>query len=147
MLEGFVFKITATQTVVLFQNLDVYSDEQYIEMVDINDGECVVSSGDYQRFYEVDGVRYCHIIDPDTLYPSDEFAAVSVITDDSGKADSYSTALYTMSLDEGMAFVKERDNVEAMWVMHDGEKIYSDNNLILKYNINSKILHIIKVIT
>ena len=109
------------------QNPDVYSDEQYIEMVDINDGECVVSSGDYQRFYEVNGVRYCHIIDPDTLYPSDEFAAVSVITDDSGKADSYSTALYTMSLDEGMAFVEERDNVEAMWVMHDGEKIYSDN--------------------
>ena len=109
------------------QNPDMDSEEQYIEMVDISDGECVVSSGDYQRYYEVDGVRYCHIIDPKTLFPSNEFAAVSVITDDSGLADSYSTALYTMSLEEGQEFVAERDNVEAMWVMHDGTKIYSEN--------------------
>ena len=109
------------------QNPDIYSDEQYIEMVDINDGECVVSSGDYQRYYEVDGVRYCHIIDPETLFPANEFAAVSVITDDSGAADSYSTALYTMSFDEGKEFVEARDNVEAMWVMHDGTKIYSEH--------------------
>jgi thiamine biosynthesis lipoprotein len=95
------------------------------EMVDISDGECVVSSGDYQRYYEVDGVRYCHIIDPETLYPAGDFASVSVITDDSGLADSYSTALYTMSVEEGMDFVRERDNVEAMWIMHDGEKLYS----------------------
>ena len=99
------------------QNPDMDSSEQYVEMVDISDGECVVSSGDYQRYYEVDGIRYCHIIDPETLYPAGDFASVSVITDDSGLADSYSTALYTMSVEEGMAFVEKRDNVEAMWIM------------------------------
>ena len=107
------------------QNPDIYSDEQYIEMVDISDGQCVVSSGDYQRYYEVDGVRYCHIIDPKTLFPANEFAAVSVITDDSGLADSYSTALYTMTIESGKEFVEKRDNVEAMWVLHDGTRIYS----------------------
>jgi thiamine biosynthesis lipoprotein len=119
-------RIDGTNFTLGIQNPDMDSEETYIEMVDINDGECVVSSGDYQRYYEVDGVRYCHIIDPQTLYPSDEFAAVSVITDDSGAADSYSTGLYTMSLEEGQAFVKNHDNVEAMWVMHDGSKIYSE---------------------
>lgn len=108
------------------QNPDMDSEQQYVELVDISDGECVVSSGDYQRYYEVDGVRYCHIIDPETLYPANGFAGVSVITDDSGLADSYSTALYTMSFEEGLAFVSERENVEAMWIMHDGEKKYSD---------------------
>ncbi len=108
------------------QNPDMDSNEQYVEMVDINDGECVVSSGDYQRYYEVDGVRYCHIIDPKTLSPAYEFAGVSIITDDSGLADAYSTAVYTMSLEEGMEFVGKRDNVEAMWIMHDGTKYYSE---------------------
>ena len=114
------------------QNPDMDSDEQYVEMVDINDGECVVSSGDYQRYYYVDGVRYCHIIDPRTLYPADGFASVSVITDDSGLADSYSTALYTMTYEEGLEFVEKRDNVEAMWIMHDGTKKYSEG-FIEKY--------------
>ena len=111
------------------QNPDMDSEEQYVEMVDISDGECVVSSGDYQRYYEVDGVRYCHIIDPKTLFPANEFASVSIITDDSGLADSYSTALYTLSYEEGLEFVEERDNVEAMWIMHDGTKLYSDGFL------------------
>jgi len=114
------------------QNPDMDSPEQYVEMVDINDGECVVSSGDYQRYYYVDGVRYCHIIDPETLYPADGFASVSIITDDSGLADSYSTALYTMTYEEGLEFVSKRDNVEAMWIMHDGTKKYSEG-FIRKY--------------
>ena len=119
------------------QNPDMDSDEQYVELVDISDGECVVSSGDYQRYYYVDGVRYCHIIDPDTLYPAGGFAGVSVITDDSGLADSYSTALYTMTYEEGLEFVEKRDNVEAMWIMHDGTKRYSEG-FLGKYVKNEK---------
>ena len=119
-------RIDGTRFRLGIQNPDMDSEEQYVEMVDINDGECEGSSGLYQRYYEVDGKRYCHIIDPVTLYPSDEFASVSVITDDSGLADSYSTALYTMTLEEGMKFVEDRDSVEAMWILHDGTKLYSD---------------------
>ncbi len=125
-------RIDGSQFRLGIQNPDMSSDEQYVEMVDISDGECVVSSGDYQRYYYVDGVRYCHIIDPKTLYPAGDFASVSVITDDSGLADSYSTALYTMSYEEGLSFVGKRDNVEAMWIMHDGTKRYSEG-FIRKY--------------
>jgi thiamine biosynthesis lipoprotein len=108
------------------QNPDMDSDNEYIKKVDIKDGQCVVSSGDYQRYYEVDGKRYCHIINPSTLFPSEEFAQVSIITDDSGRADAYSTAVYNMSLEDGLEFINSRDNVEAMWVYHDGSIVYSD---------------------
>jgi thiamine biosynthesis lipoprotein len=107
------------------QNPDLESDEPYIEKVGISNGQCVVSSGDYQRFYEVDGQRYCHIINPDTLFPATEFKQVSVLTDDSGVADAYSTALFNMSLEEGQTFVESHDGIEAMWVLKDGSTVYS----------------------
>ena len=64
------------------------------------------------------------VIDIPTQILQDVFA-VSVLTDDSGKADALSTALYNMSLEEGMEFVDSHDNLEAMWVYHDGTKVYS----------------------
>ena len=101
------------------------SDEPYIETVEISDGTCVVSSGDYQRYYEVDGQRYCHIINPDTLFPATDFKQVSIVTDDSGKADAFSTAVFNMNLEEGQDFIADHQGVEAMWVLQDGTIIYS----------------------
>ena len=124
-IAGIGGRIDGTSFRIAIQNPDLTSPDPYIEKVDITDGQCVVSSGDYQRYYVVDDKVYCHIINPDTLYPSDTFAAVSVITDDSGMADALSTALYNMTLEEGMEFVDGMDNVEAMWVYHDGTKVYS----------------------
>lgn len=109
------------------QNPDTESEEAYIEAVEISNGQCVVSSGDYQRYYEVDGKRYCHIINPDTLFPADEFKQVSIVTNDSGRADAFSTAVFNMSLEEGQAFIAGLSGVEAMWVLQDGSVVYSDN--------------------
>lgn len=67
---------------------------------------CAVTSGDYQRFIEVDGVRYHHIIDPDTLQPSAYHHSVTVICEDSAMADLLSTALFLMPEEEGTALAE-----------------------------------------
>ena len=81
-------------------------------------GQSLVTSGDYQRSYTVDGKSYHHIIDPDTLMPSEYWRSVSILCDDSGLADCLSTALFLLPLEEGKELA-ERYRAEVMWV--DGE--------------------------
>lgn len=53
----------------------------------------LLTSGVYERYYTVDGKNYHHIVDPDTLMPSDEYLSVSIVCADSEIADAYSTAV------------------------------------------------------
>lgn len=99
-------------------------------LMNINlDMKSFVTSGSYQRFYTVNGKRYHHIINPETLYPSDTFSSVSVLTDDSGKADSLSTALFSMTLEEGKMLIASLPDTEAVWVENGGEVHYSEGFL------------------
>ena len=82
--------------------------------------EAVVTSGDYQRFYTVNGKKYCHIIDSETLYPAENCSSATVICDDSGLADALSTALFIMKPDEAIAFAETLEDVEALIVRKDG---------------------------
>lgn len=108
------------------QNPDLNSEEAYVEKVELRDAS-FVTSGSYQRYYVVDGVKYCHIIDPDTLMPADYFDSVSIIAADSGVADALSTSVYNMSLEEGLRFVNSMEDVEAMWILKDGSIQYSEH--------------------
>lgn len=94
------------------------------------DHQAVVSSGDYQRYYTVDGVRYHHIIDPDTLYPGTRWRAVTVVCPDSGLADGLSTALFLLPREEGEALA-QRCGAQAMWVAAGGARFYTDGFLDL----------------
>ncbi|MCR5207099.1 MAG: FAD:protein FMN transferase [Eubacterium sp.] len=76
----------------------------------------VVTSGDYQRYFNYKGRNFCHIIDTDTLMPAERFSGVTVICADSALADRLSTELFLMKLDEGRALVESLDGVEALWV-------------------------------
>ena len=80
----------------------------------------VVTSGDYQRYYTVNGVRYNHIIDPDTLMSADKHASVTVISSDGALADALSTALFIMDTGEGRALIDSIADAEALWIAKDG---------------------------
>lgn len=103
------------------QNPDTSAAQSYLHVVNLNDS-CLVTSGTYQRYYEVDGVRYHHIINPDTLMPWNTYDSVSILCDDSGRADAFSTAVFNMEPEEGMAFVEAQEGVEALWVFPDGSE-------------------------
>lgn len=98
---------------------DVFSKEQdVLDIIFVND-QSVVTSGNYQRYYIVDGERVHHIIDQQTLYPANLYAAVTVVTPDSGVADILSTCLYLMDQERG-AELAAQVGAEAMWVYPDG---------------------------
>ena len=80
----------------------------------------VVTSGDYQRYYTVDGVNYHHIIDPDTLMPSTYMRSVTVVTRDSGLADLLSTSFFNLSYEDGAKLAASLEGTEVYWVLKDG---------------------------
>lgn len=108
------------------ENPGISSDATYIQYVGLNK-EAIVTSGSYQRFYIVNGKSYHHIIDADTLMPSTGFVSVTVICKSSADGDGLSTALFCMSLEDGMALVNSLEGVEALWVTEDEVIHYSNN--------------------
>jgi len=93
--------------------------------VELKDTACV-TSGVYERFFNVDGKQYHHIIDKDTLYPAEYFLSVSIITRDSGLADALSTALFCMSYEDGKELVNGLEGVEVIWIDHGGNMLCTD---------------------
>lgn len=103
--------------------IDDPDQEGYLHTVYVRN-QSVVTSGDYQRWYVVDGELYHHLIDPDTLYPGRYWKSVSIICDDSGLADALSTALFLLPLEEGQALL-DYCGAEALWLDASGELFYS----------------------
>lgn len=120
---------------------DNQTGEQYAIITYIGDMS-LVTSGDYERYYVVDGKRYHHIIDPDTMYPAAYHRSVTILTHDSALADALSTALFSMSIEDGKALIKSINDgntilkdsdraghVEAMWIEADNSQVYTDGFL------------------
>ncbi|MBQ3016196.1 MAG: FAD:protein FMN transferase [Clostridia bacterium] len=110
-------------------NPDKSSDEPFITKVIIKDLS-LVTSGDYERFYTVGGIRYHHIIDPDTCKPARHFSSVSVFNANSALSDALSTALFCMSYEEGLGLIKSLGNTDAIWVFPDGMVKMTDGIVI-----------------
>lgn len=112
---------TGTAWVVGIQNPD--GGENYLHTLYLTMGS-VVTSGDYQRAYMVDGEMYHHIIDPNTLFPSTLWRSVTIVCDDSGLADALSTALFLLPQEDGQQLL-DQFGAKAMWVDQEGNLLYS----------------------
>lgn len=87
---------------------------------------CVSTSGDYERYVEVDGVRYHHILDPKTGAPAvSDVRGVTILMKDGLLGDGLSTACFILGPEKGMALAA-RYGVEALFVMADGRIEMSD---------------------
>lgn len=107
------------------QNPDLESSQSNLLIVYLTDMS-VVSSGDYERYYTVNGKNYNHIIDPVTLFPAELYHSVTIICQDSGVADALSTSVFLMPLDKGTELINSLPDTEALWVLNDGEIQYSE---------------------
>ena len=103
---------------------DPEGKEKYLLYLSVSD-KTIVTSGSYQRYYTVDGVRYHHIISPESLYPENQYLSVTIISDNSALADALSTALFNMDQGQGESIIESFKGTEAMWVYADGTMFFS----------------------
>ncbi len=86
----------------------------------------VVTSGDYERYFEQDGKRYCHIFDPTTGYPAEsDLRSVTIVSESSTQADAFATALFVMGSKKAQEFCAQ-NAVEAVFVLDDHTVIVTD---------------------
>jgi len=86
----------------------------------------VVTSGDYERYFELEGKRYCHIIDPDTGYPASACQSVTIMARRTWWADALATGVFILGPTEGMRLIESLDGVEGMIIASDGAMTLSD---------------------
>lgn len=90
--------------------------------------QSIVTTGVYERYFEIDEKKYHHILSPDTGRPCrNTLYSVTIVTDSSLTADALSTVCFLMGYKKGMKLVNQLDNVDAVFISKDLELHYSDN--------------------
>jgi len=126
--EGILWKIG-------IQN-PIDSRGNYIGTLEIEES-AVVTSGIYERYFEVGGKRYHHILDPDSGYPVDNnLLSISIVTPSGIKADAWSTLIFSAGLAKGMKLLESTGNVEGIFITKD-KKIYTSSGLKNSFNLIS----------
>lgn len=110
---------------------------EYMGIATVAD-KAVVTSGDYQRYFESNGTRYHHIIDPETGYPADSgLISATVITELSIDADALSTAAFVLGPKEGMELIGAMEGVEAIFITRD-KKVHITPGLNESFKLNDE---------
>ena len=99
--------------------------ESYLGVITLS-GQAMGTSGGYQRYFEEDGVRYWHILDPDTAAPARSgVASVTVVGDKGLVCDGLSTALFVLGVDDGIQLWRGHPElgIEILFVLEDGSLV------------------------
>ena len=91
-----------------------------------NTGGSTVTSGIYERGFDLDGVRYHHLLSAETGWPvQNELASVTVFSDSSMEGDALSTAAFVLGTEDGMKLIESLNGIEAVFIRRDRTVIYS----------------------
>lgn len=123
---------------------DPQNELEYLGVLEISD-KAVITSGGYERFFEEDGVRYHHIIDPRTGYPADSgLISATIISEDGTLADGLSTSLFIMGKDEAEEFWRANsDKFDYILESADG-RLYVTEGVVGSFTTNAKTIVIRK---
>ena len=104
---------------------DPFSPESLMGSVTVT-GQAVVTSGNYEKYFEENGKRYHHILDPCTGAPSEsDVVSTTIIADKGIDCDALSTATFLMGADAGMQLIDSLDGIEAVFIQSDGSVVTS----------------------
>lgn len=99
---------------------------EIIGALEVADGS-LVSSGNYERYFEQNGVRYHHILDPDSGAPAETgLSGVTVLTEKSVDGDALSTTLFLLGMEQGKKLIESIDGAEALFVDQSGTIMVTD---------------------
>ena len=95
-------------------------------MVAENRGGSTVTSGIYERGFELDGVYYHHILDPLNGWPvQNELASVTIFSESSMWGDALATAAFALGTENGKALIEELDEIEAVFIARDRSAVFT----------------------
>lgn len=96
-------------------------EQQLLGTLELASGMAIATSGDYQRYYEVNGQRYHHLLDPKTGYPAKGTISATAVAHSGFLSDYYSTVLFILPLEEAKALVEATPDLEAIIYNSQGE--------------------------
>lgn len=108
----------------------VEEGERILQAVAEIDNKAIATSGNYRKFYEKDGQRYAHTINPKTGYPvKHNLLSATVLAETCANADAYATVFMVLGLEESIAFLKNHPelNLEAYFVYSDADGTYKSH--------------------
>lgn len=99
-------------------------DDALIATIDLKD-EAISTAGDYERYFELQGIRYHHILDPQSLEPARKCQSVTVIASEGTVADGLDTGIFVLGPERGMELVERLPGVEAVIIDDRGRTAVS----------------------
>jgi FAD:protein FMN transferase len=92
----------------------------------------LVTSGNYEKFITINGIRYGHILDPRTGYPSQGVGSVTVMSPDAEICDALATGVFVLGIEKGLELINKLKGIECLIIDEKG-KLYPSTNMKLNF--------------